>query len=91
MTGGSRWCRYSSVSSTCSAMSITRSSGSLPPAVLELLLQGVAGDVLHHQVMAVLLAEAVEDARDMLVIELGEHVGFALKTGDSPGAACPDC
>ena len=46
----------------------------------ELLFQGVALDILHHQVMAVLLAEAVEDARDMLVIELGEHVGLALKT-----------
>ena len=39
-------------------------------------------DKLHHQVVMVLVAEAIEHARDMFVAELREHVGLALKRGD---------
>ena len=38
--------------------------------------------ILHHEVVSILLAETIEDARDMLVAELREHVGLALKRGN---------
>ena len=56
--------------------------GQLAARVFELLLERDPVDVLHHEIVMVLVAEAIEHARDMLVAELREHVGLALKRGD---------
>src|SRR6266849_5469102 len=39
-------------------------------------------DKFHHEVVMVGLAEAVEDPRDMLVVEVCKHVGLALEGAD---------
>ncbi len=48
---------------------------------LERVLERDAVDILHHEIVMVLLAEAIEDARDVFVVELCEHVGLALEGG----------
>ncbi len=53
----------------------------LAAVLLEFVFERDAVDVLHHEVMVILLAEAIEHARDVLVAELREHVGLALKRG----------
>ena len=40
---------------------------------LELVFERDAVDELHHQVVVILIAEAIEDARDVLVAKLREH------------------
>src|SRR5882762_1413549 len=56
--------------------------GEFSAGALELLFQRDAVDEFHHQVVTVLGAEAIEDARNVFVAELREHVGLALKRGD---------
>jgi hypothetical protein len=56
--------------------------GQLPASLVQLLLERDAVDKFHHQVVPILLAEAIEDPRDMFVGELREHVGFTLERGN---------
>ena len=45
----------------------------------QFILERGAVDILHHEVVMVGFAEAIEDARDVFVGELREHVGLALE------------
>lgn len=47
----------------------------------ELFSEGLALDILHHQIVRVLLAERVVDVRNVLVAEASEQLGLALEIG----------
>src|SRR5437870_3584708 len=51
-----------------------------PPADRgQLRLKGLTGDIIHHEIMMVLLTEAVRDFWIAGVVKLGKNVGFAVK------------
>ncbi len=56
---------------------MTRPSASGPPLHRDFLLEVAPLDVLHHQVMAVLIVEAVGYGRNRGMLQLGEGVGLA--------------
>ena len=55
--------------------------GKLAAGAFELLFESDSLDKFHHEIVMVLVAEAIEHARDMFVAELREHVGLALERG----------